>query len=122
MKLQVSVSKRQPEAKLDVQLQGSPDAIRRVLGFLAMIEYNGAVGHSGTFGLDWDGDGADRINIKADGYKEVQKELRDGFEECGSYGAAMEYMGQYGSFYIKSDGPPQLVFNLREGVIKKDRK
>jgi hypothetical protein len=73
-----------------VTLSGSKECVRRVQRLLACIEYNGGVGHSGTFGITWDGDGADRIRI--DG---LPKDIdRKQFEAQSNYGGAVEVVGE----------------------------
>lgn len=73
-----------------VTLSGSKECVRRVQRLLACIEYNGGVGHSGTFGISWDGDGADTIRI--DG---LPKDIdRKQFEAQSSYGGAVEVVGE----------------------------
>lgn len=43
-------------------ISASPDVMRRFERFLAFFHYNG--GHSGIFGMPFDGDGSDRMRIE----------------------------------------------------------
>lgn len=79
-----------------VTLSGSKECVRRVQRLLACIEYNGGVGHSGTFGITWDGDGSDHIRI--DG---LPKDIdRKQFEAQSNYGGEVEVVGEGESCYV----------------------
>jgi hypothetical protein len=94
---------------LDVTITGSPDCVSRVTNLLQMIQYNGAVGHSGVFGISWDGDGNDRIELK--GLPKMSKDLVKGIEACSSYGAAIEVCGDSNRFYVwNGDFKSKLVY------------
>ena len=51
------------EDSYTVTISGRSDAVRHLLAFMKIIEYNGNVGHSATFAMGWDGDGADQVTI-----------------------------------------------------------
>lgn len=79
-----------------VKLSGSKECVRRVQRLLACIEYNGGVGHSGTFGIAWDGDGADKIRI--DGLpKDIDHKQ---FEAQSNYGGEVEVVGEGEKCYV----------------------
>lgn len=83
-----------------VTISGEPEKVNRVLALLAMIQFNGHVGHSGIFGISWDGDGSDKIDI--DGLKQVFIDNKDGINACTSYGGYVEFVGESGNFFVGS--------------------
>ena len=48
-------------ARIELSLTGTPDTLKKVMTFLALMHYN--QGHSGTFGIDFDGDGHERLTV-----------------------------------------------------------
>jgi len=95
MKIQIN---KKETVEATITLTGSPECVRRILTLLAMIETNGGNGHSGTFGISWDGDGNDKISIN--GIEDVKKESAEGIRSCSEYGAYAEVVGENNSFYI----------------------
>jgi hypothetical protein len=85
------------DVELRLTIKGSREAVNRVAALLSCIEYNGNVGHSGMFGISWDGDGADRIEIS--GIK-PSKELKHGYEAMSGYGGLVEFIGEGGRCYV----------------------
>ena len=95
MRIHISTSSSKPQTSVDIKISGSEENVQRVLSLLGMIQYNGAVGHSGIFGITWDGDGAD--NIKIEGPLPNDK---DALEATSSYGGYVEFVGERGQFYV----------------------
>ncbi len=106
MKIKISLSKAKPEAERTVVLKGSQECVDRVATFLGMLVYNGNIGHSGVFGLGWDGDGSDKLDV--DGIDDAVN--KDGYAACGAYGGDVEVMGDSGSFYVYTTSKQKLVF------------
>lgn len=50
--------------KLDLTLRGTEESLRKVLSLLAQLQYNGRVGHSGTWYIHFDGDGSDFLDVQ----------------------------------------------------------
>lgn len=95
--MKISISKEE-EITRTVSITGKPEVVNRVLTLLAMIEYNGAVGHSGNFSIAFDGDGSDKI--KLEGVDDVRKQNKDGFNACSGYGGMVEIVGENGKFFV----------------------
>ena len=76
MKILISNSAK-GDVSVDITLSGSKDAVDRVCAFIAALEYNGAVGHSATFALPWDGDGSDNISVKGLDLKAYKDRISD---------------------------------------------
>ena len=102
--------KKDTDTKVEITLEGAPEAVRRILRLLACIEYNGSVGHSGLFGISWDGDGADRIRIKG-----LPKDIdRKQFGAMSNYSSILEYVGEGEKCYItKIDRDTGTPTNIR---------
>jgi hypothetical protein len=93
---EISRVRKPDDVDAKVTLSGSKECVRRVQRLLACIEYNGGVGHSGTFGITWDGDGSDHIRI--DGLpKDIDKKQ---FEAQSNYGGEVEVVGSGESCYV----------------------
>lgn len=45
-------------------ITASPDLIRRVERFLALLHFNSRFGHSGIFGMELDGDGHEKVTVE----------------------------------------------------------
>lgn len=121
MKINIALS-AEPDVEKTITLKGSQNAIDRILAFLGMLQYNGAVGHSGTFGLGWDGDGSDKLESTE--LEPIIALYKAGYEACSSYGCSIEYMGDLGSFYAanfaKDDSgsvKQKLVWTVKEGKL-----
>lgn len=111
-----------PDESLVLTLTGSPEALARVKAFLGMLCYNGDIGHSGIFGLGWDGDGSDKLKIP-EIEQDIQK-FKDGYKACCSYGGDLEMMSALGSFLCAqfskdSDGVKSttLVYTQKDGAL-----
>lgn len=69
--------------KAKITLSGSQECVDRVLAMLSILAYNG--GSSGIYGINFDGDGADSINITGDidhkRYADMRNELLGHGEE-----------------------------------------
>lgn len=94
--IETSRVRKPDDVDAKVTLSGSKECVRRVQRLLACIEYNGGVGHSGTFGISWDGDGADRIRING-----LPKDIdRKQFEAQSNYGGEVEVVGEGEKCYV----------------------
>lgn len=115
---EVSESKNKTES-VTVTLSGNANSLTRVLAFLAMLRYNGQVGHSGMFALGWDGDGSDRLDIDSPDIDAITTQLKEGFNACSSTSGDIEYMGDLGSFGVACLQPNsrRLVWTARDGKI-----
>jgi len=87
---------RSPEASATVTLEGSQECVDRVLALLGILHNNG--GHSGYFGVDWDGDGADSIRVKGKDFN--SKKYHDLTEALSSYGGSVEVVCEGGTGYV----------------------
>jgi hypothetical protein len=85
-------------AKATFTISGKAECVQRVAALLAMIQVNGDVGHSGIFGMSWDGDGADHIKIE--GIEPFIKSHKDGINACSDFGSYFEFVGEGGRFYV----------------------
>jgi hypothetical protein len=72
--------------EVTLTLRGEFGAVDRVLGLLSMLVLNGNWGHSNVFGVGWDGDGHDKLEI--DGLDTAP--YKDIVERLGSYGGDVE--------------------------------
>lgn len=63
--------------KVQLTLEGTPEALNKLLNLLGAIQYNTGVGHSCMIGAFFDGDGADKIYVKdlPDPNKEIGKDM-----------------------------------------------
>lgn len=91
-----------------ITLSGTPECVDRVKALLAMVSINGSTGHSGTFGIFWDGDGADRLDVSFDTspYSKLVREL------C-AYGGEIEVVGTDRTGFIgrgRNDGTAYLDY------------
>jgi hypothetical protein len=77
MKVLISKSAKPEQSEVNITLKGNKDCVDRLCAFLACIDYNGAVGHSATFALPWDGDGDDKINITGIDHKAYKDRIKD---------------------------------------------
>lgn len=50
--------------KVQLTLEGTPEALKTMLNFLAAVQYNTGVGHSCVTAAFFDGDGADKIAVE----------------------------------------------------------
>lgn len=76
MKILISNSAKD-EVSIDIKLTGSKEAVDRVSAFLSCLDYNGAVGHSATFALPWDGDGSDKLKVEGIDHKAYRDRVSD---------------------------------------------
>lgn len=81
------------------ELRGPPDTLDRFEMFLAMLHYNG--GHSGHFGISFDGDGHDRVTVKPP----PPEKYRKGVGAISGSGADLEiaYEEGYGGIFEDRD-------------------
>lgn len=71
--------------KVTLTVEGTPEALTKLMNLLAAIQYNTGVGHSCTIGAFFDGDGADKIHV--DGIPEANAKLgKDMASACSEYG------------------------------------
>lgn len=100
------------------KVSGSPDILDRIERFLSMLHLNGTNGHSGTFCMVFDGDGADGVavdGIDHDRHKEMVRALSE-------YGGEYEVVGNGGAFCVNRDQKSKLVYGYREGRMFKSAK
>jgi hypothetical protein len=96
-------ARRPPERKEKITLEGSDECVERVLGLLAMIYFNGMWGHSGTFAIGWDGDGADFVEIKGVDFKKYKEMV----EATSAYGSDVEMIGEAGTSFVGNVVPAE---------------
>lgn len=70
-------------------ITGTEDFLKRLDTHLAFIQYLGSVGHSATAGIGVDGDGADRITVKAPKLPSIKERQ---VKTKGTYPAQFEYV------------------------------
>jgi hypothetical protein len=61
LKTRFGTGKTMELARMDLSLTGTPDTLRKIQAFLALMHFN--QGHSGTFGIHFDGDGHERLTV-----------------------------------------------------------
>lgn len=83
-------ARRAPEASATVTISGSQECVDRVLAFLGVLNNNG--GHSGIFGISWDGDGSDAVHVEGKDFDPA--DYGDLTNALSSYGAAVEYVAE----------------------------
>ncbi len=92
---------RHEDKAVTVTIKGSKENVDRVLALLSFLELNG--GHSGVFGISWDGDGADAVSITGADFSQY----RDLVSSCSSHGGEVEYVGENGTGHVLSIPPGQ---------------
>ncbi len=107
MKILVSKSAEQ-KAEVTLTLSGDPATLDRVCALLYMASYSSGVGHSGTFAVDVDGDGADQLSVKGLD-KAREKVYREMINATSGYGAAFEIAGNDVA-YVHSKGKRKRVY------------
>lgn len=70
-------------------ITATEDTIRKLEALLALMHYNG--GHSGTFGMDFDGDGHERLKVEP----APDESFRRLVHLIGGSGAAVEVAGEH---------------------------
>ncbi len=118
MKVVIAPSLSAEKVERTLVISGSQDSVDRIAAFLGMLQFNGAIGHSGMFALGWDGDGSDQVQIQ--GIEEELKRFKDGYAACASYGSDVEWMSALGSFgvaRIKQDSN-KLLWTRRDGKVE----
>ena len=88
--------------KVTVTIGGEREKVERVLALLYLVYRNGEVGHSGTFGIGWDGDGNDKIDLE--GMESYKDKFHDLAEALSSYGGDAEIVGEGGTGFIMRPG------------------
>lgn len=96
-KVKVKARSGEETVKATVTLEGSPECVDRVLALLSVIHLNGSWGHSGIFGVSWDGDGRDFVDLTGDVDPSKYKDLAQGM---GDYVAAVEYVGEGATGFV----------------------
>jgi hypothetical protein len=82
------------KVSVDIKLTGNKACVERVLSLFGMIQFNGNVGHSGVFGISWDGDGSDKIKVEG-----PIPDHKEAWNATSSYGGYVEMMGEGGKSY-----------------------
>ena len=88
MKILVSTSAKPKLPELTLTLSGDPATLDRVCAMLYAVSHAAGVGHSGTFAVDIDGDGDDRISVTG-----LPKDREPAYKDMAS--AASEYGGDF---------------------------
>ena len=76
---------------------GSLEVLAKFERFMAMLHHNSRVGHSATFGMSMDGDGAGEFTVEPEPAPVVITELR-GFKRKGL--RSVECAGVAGFYYV----------------------
>ena len=76
--------RREPVTKT-FTITADPGVLERFERLLCMMQTGCAIGHSGTFGMSLDGDGADRFKVK-----ESLRKYRNGAMKIGGVGYSVE--------------------------------
>ena len=79
------------------EITTTPEVMARIEGLMAMLHYNSAWGHSGTFAIWMDGDGPERVIIRRDDADAGFLHLRQGVSKVGDVGYDVE-MADSGRF------------------------
>lgn len=85
---ELNATTREGDVSESLTLTGTPECVDRVKALLATVSINGHSGHSGTFGIFWDGDGADRLDVSFD-----TSPYADLVNTLSSYGGEVEVVG-----------------------------
>ncbi len=72
-------------------ITGEPECVDRVLAILGMIHLFSSWGHSGTFGIAWDGDGSDKVEIQGSAFDPTM--YKDLAEATSNHGGDIEIVG-----------------------------
>ena len=77
----------------------SPDLMKRIERFLALLHFNSGFGHSGLFGMFLDGDGCEKVEVS-----DLDRNLRYEVEAIGGVGYHIEIAGSegYGGRFVDS--------------------
>lgn len=96
------------DTELKITLRGSEECVQRVKALLALISLNGGWGHSGIFGISWDGDGADKLQIE--GFDPA--EFKDLAQALGDGGRSVEYVceGGIGRTFSSKEGTSKTLY------------
>lgn len=87
-------------------ITASPDVLRRFERFLALLHYN--AGHSAIFGLQFDGDGRDRLTVDPP----PDPALALPAQRIGRALDGLEYVGATGEYHARSVS--ERVYRYRE--------
>lgn len=110
----------QERIKKTFEIETSPDVMARFERLLAMMHYNSAWGHTATFAMPLDGDGADRMIVSP------TPEHRTEVGLIGGVGGSIEvaYDGSFGCCNAKelsSDWTVKDSILYRDGEVHTDR-
>ena len=83
------------EAEVTLTIKGNADVVERVKALLFTMGWASGVGHSGFFGTDVDGDGADRLYVEGLS-KDEEKEYAKLANALSDYGGHVEAIGGAG--------------------------
>ena len=112
------------EVTQTLSITGSVECVERIKALLGLLQLNGAWGHSGVFGIWWDGDGSDQVDITGVGfntsdYVDMANALHYGGDvECvGENGVGYVLMNDENSRHVKSKTvwPPETA-NVDDGA------
>lgn len=89
----------EPEVTRTITLTGTPERVQRVINLLLMVRNFGGWGHSGTFGIAWDGDGSDKIQVEG-ATREEEAIAHDLCEATSRHGGEIEIVGDNNSSFV----------------------
>ena len=92
----------QTTVKETFEIEATPDTMGKFKAFLGFFHYNG--GHSGLFGMSFDGDGHERLTVKPEPLPD--KKLRKGIHAIGGAGPELELAhddGTYSALVVDRD-------------------
>ena len=118
-RLKVKARSGEETVKATVTLEGSPDCVERVLALLSVIHLNGSWGHSGIFGVSWDGDGRDFVDLTGDVDPSKYKDLA---QAMGDHVGAVEYIGEGATgFVLNNDSSSSYPKHTRVFPAQEDK-
>ena len=92
-----------------VSLSGSPEAVERVKGLLALLHLSSAWGHSGIFGMPLDGDGPERLEVRG---LDMGRYRRGAEHVTGvGYGLETSQDGGFSGWFLDRDRPRKWGFD-----------
>lgn len=107
------------EAEATITIKGNADVVARVKALLFTMGWASSVGHSGFFGADIDGDGADRLYIEGLD-KAEEKEYAKLANALSGYGGHVEGIGGAGNRAYCLDNNPDGSYLKRTDIYPEE--
>jgi hypothetical protein len=83
--------------------------------FLALLHFNSNFGHSSIFGMEMDGDGSEKIQVK-----DVNRDYKNGVDLIGGVGYQIELADDHGYKGKFVDGKSHAFYYTKDSSLYKD--